>query len=111
MVSDRLRFKSMPHQYMQGVHLAPIDRAAGIFLLSHQREGRMRKFVLTVPELAFIAATRGALGFGAGLLLSSKFDESRRRAVGVSLVAIGVATTISAARKLFSRHTEVAATS
>jgi hypothetical protein len=71
----------------------------------------MRKLVLTVPEVAFIAATRGALGFGAGLLLSRKFNESRRRAVGLSLFAIGVATTIPAARRLFGRHAEVAVTS
>jgi hypothetical protein len=71
----------------------------------------MRKLVLTVPEVAFIAATRDALGFGAGLLLSGKFNESRRRAVGMSLLAIGLATTIPAARTLFGRHTEVAVTS
>ena len=70
----------------------------------------MRKLVLTVPELAFIAATRGALGFGAGLLLCGKFTESRRRAVGMSLLAIGVATTIPAAKRLFGRHTEIAIT-
>ena len=70
----------------------------------------MRKLALTVPEVAFIAVTRGALGFGAGLLLSRRFNESRRRAVGVSLVAIGVATTILAARMLFGRNTEVTAT-
>ena len=67
----------------------------------------MRKLVLTVPEVAFIAATRGALGFGAGLLLSGKLNESRRRAVGLSLVAIGVATTIPAARRLFGRDAEL----
>jgi hypothetical protein len=71
----------------------------------------MRKLVLTVPEVAFIAATRAALGFGAGLLLSRKFNESRRRTVGLSLVAIGLATTIPAAKRLFGRHTEIAVTS
>ena len=70
-------------------------------------EGRMRKLVLTVPEVAFIAATRGALGFGAGLLFSGKLNEARRRMVGLSLVAIGVATTIPAARRLFGRDAEL----
>jgi hypothetical protein len=65
----------------------------------------MRKIPLTIPEIAFIAATRGALGLGAGLLLSGKLSESRRRAVGVSLLAIGIATTIPAARTLFG-HTK-----
>jgi hypothetical protein len=71
----------------------------------------MRKLVLTVPEVAFTAAIRGAFGFGAGLLLSRKFNESRRRAVGLSLVAVGVATTIPAARRLFGRDGELMVTS
>jgi hypothetical protein len=68
----------------------------------------MRRLVLTVPEVAFIAATRGALGFGAGLLLSTKIDESRRRALGWSLFAVGLATTIPAARTLLGRRSAVA---
>jgi len=71
----------------------------------------MRKLVLTVPEVAFIAATRGALGFGAGLLLSEKFNDVRRRKIGLGLLAFGIATTIPAARKLFGRHAEIAVTS
>ena len=68
----------------------------------------MRKLVLTLPEVAFIAATRGALGFGAGLLLSEKFNDVRRRKIGLGLLAFGIATTIPAARKLFGRHSEIA---
>jgi hypothetical protein len=68
----------------------------------------MRKLVLTVPEVAFIAATRGALGFGAGLLLSEKLNDKRRRKIGLGLLALGIATTIPAARKLFGRHAEIA---
>jgi len=71
----------------------------------------MRKLVLTVPEVAFIAATRGALGFGAGLLLSQKLNDARRRKIGLGLLAFGIATTIPAARKLFGRHAEIAVTS
>ena len=71
----------------------------------------MRKLVLTVPEVAFIAATRGALGFGAGLLLSEKLNDKRRRKIGLGLLAFGIATTIPAARKLFGRHAEIAVTS
>ena len=71
----------------------------------------MRKLVLTVPEVAFIAATRGALGFGAGLLLSQKLNDERRRKIGLGLLAFGIATTIPAARKLFGRHAEIAVTS
>ena len=71
----------------------------------------MRKLVLTVPEVAFIAATRGALGFGAGLLLSGKLNDERRRKIGLGLLAFGIATTIPAARKLFGRHAEIAVAS
>lgn len=64
----------------------------------------MRRVVLSVPQAAFIAGTRGALGFGAGLLLSRKIAESRRRALGWSLLTIGLVTTIPAARWLFGRR-------
>jgi hypothetical protein len=70
----------------------------------------MRKLVLTIPDVAFIAATRGALGFGAGLLLSKKFSDTRRRNLGMGLLAFGIVTTIPAARKLFGRRTEIAVT-
>ena len=73
-------------------------------------EKAMRKLILTVPEVVFIAATRGALGLGAGLLLSDKLSATRRRAVGTSLLAIGLATTIPAARKLFGRDAELVVT-
>jgi hypothetical protein len=32
---------------------------------------------VTVPEIAIIAATRGAIGVGAGLLLAEKFKRHR----------------------------------
>ena len=62
----------------------------------------MAKLVVTFPQIAFIAGTRAALGLGAGLLLSGKLADSRRRAVGLGLVAFGVATTIPAARRLLA---------
>ena len=40
---------------------------------------------VTVPEIALIAATRGAIGFGAGLLLASKFKRERRNVLGWTL--------------------------
>lgn len=60
-----------------------------------------RQLNLTLPQLAFIAGTRGALGLGAGLLLSGRIPEARRRTVGWALLALGVATTIPAARTIF----------
>jgi hypothetical protein len=48
--------------------------------------------------LGFIVATRAALAFGAGLLVSERMPPERRRAVGLGLVAGGVISTIPAIR-------------
>ena len=61
----------------------------------------MNKLVLSLPTLGFVVGTRAALGVGVGLLLSGKMTRSQRRAVGMTLVAIGVATTIPAAIAVF----------
>ena len=61
----------------------------------------MKNLVLSLPTFGFVVGTRAALGVGIGLLLSGKMTESQRRAVGVTLVAIGVATTIPAAMAVF----------
>jgi hypothetical protein len=63
---------------------------------------------LTIPEVGFIAGTRAALGAGLALLLADKLSASSRRAVGITLVAIGVATTIPAAMVLFGRRSHLA---
>jgi hypothetical protein len=49
---------------------------------------------VTVPEIALIAATRGAIGFGAGLLLAGKFKRERRKVLGWTLFLSGLAGTI-----------------
>lgn len=56
---------------------------------------------LTVPEIALIAATRGAIGFGAGLLLADKFKQQRRKTLGWSLFLSGLASTIPIAMHVF----------
>ena len=58
---------------------------------------------VSVPEIAFIAVTRGVIGFGAGLLLSNKFGEHRRKTLGWTLFLSGVASTIPIALHLFGR--------
>ena len=45
-------------------------------------------------ELGLIAATRGALGFGAGLLIADKLKREKRKTVGWSLLLTGLASTI-----------------
>ena len=58
---------------------------------------------VTVPELALIAVTRGAIGFGAGLLLADKFNQERRRVLGWSLFLTGLASTIPIAMHVFGK--------
>ena len=58
---------------------------------------------VTVPELALIAATRGAIGFGAGLLLADKFKLERRKVLGWSLFLSGLASTIPIALHVFGK--------
>lgn len=58
---------------------------------------------VTVPELALIAATRGAIGFGAGLLLAEKFKGERRKLLGWSLLLSGLASTVPIALHVFGK--------
>lgn len=57
----------------------------------------MKTVELRMPMFGFVVATRAALAAGIGLLLANKIPESRRRAIGLTLVSIGAATTIPAA--------------
>ena len=61
---------------------------------------------LTIPEIAIIAATRGALGFGAGLLLADKFRHAKRKALGWSFLLTGIASTIPIAMHIFKKKEE-----
>lgn len=61
----------------------------------------MRKTTLTLPLLAMIAATRGMLGVGLGLLLSTKIARERRVFVGAALATVGALSTIPIAFKIF----------
>jgi hypothetical protein len=60
----------------------------------------MKKLSLQLPMFGFIVATRAALGFGAGLLLSNRIPLDRRRKIGMALVALGAATTIPAIKAI-----------
>jgi hypothetical protein len=61
----------------------------------------MRQAQLTLPELALIAGTRAALGAGLGLLLADRLSDDQRRAIGWTLVAVGVVTTLPIAVEVF----------
>ena len=58
---------------------------------------------LSIPQIAIIAATRGAIGFGAGLLLADRFKAERRKTLGWSLFLSGLASTIPIAMHVFGK--------
>lgn|SRR5688572_13119543 len=60
----------------------------------------MRQIQLAIPEEALIAGTRGAIGAGLGLLASGRMNQTKRRAIGWTLIAVGALTAIPAARRL-----------
>jgi hypothetical protein len=64
----------------------------------------MTRTELTFPELGLLAGTRGMLGAGLGLLLGHKLNPDQRKAVGWTLAAIGVLSTIPLAYIVFSRR-------
>ena len=60
-----------------------------------------RSLQLSVPMLVSVAATRGLLGVGVGLLLAPRIDRKRRRTVGLALVGLGIASTLPIAATVF----------
>jgi len=59
---------------------------------------------ITLPELALIAVTRAALGAGIGLLLGPRLGDDQRRAVGWTLLALGVLSTVPLAAEILGRN-------
>jgi hypothetical protein len=53
-----------------------------------------RETRLTLPELAFIAETRGLVELGVGLPLVNRFAASHRKTVGWTLLAVDALSTI-----------------
>ena len=65
----------------------------------------MRTLEVSLPELAFVAATRGMAGLGIGLLVSEWLkDRKARRILGCTLLAVGVVTTVPIAVTVFTRQ-------
>jgi hypothetical protein len=60
----------------------------------------MKRFEVSLPQLAFIAATRGLGGAGAALLIAPFLKVGTRRKLGWALLGIGVLTTIPIAVRL-----------
>ncbi len=64
----------------------------------------MKTMEVSVPELGFVAVTRGMAGAGLGLLLAGALSPAARKAVGLTLLAIGALTTIPIASRVLSRQ-------
>jgi hypothetical protein len=65
----------------------------------------MKDRIVSLPEIALIAATRGIAGAGVGLLLADRLDAPRRRTLGWTLLAVGALSTIPLAADLLCRPT------
>ena len=68
----------------------------------------MTRTELSFPELGLLVGTRGMLGMGLGLLIGDKLDAEKRKAVGWTLAAIGVLSTIPLAYIVFGRRKKAA---
>jgi hypothetical protein len=66
----------------------------------------MRQVELSMPELALIAGTRAALGAGVGLLLADCLSRDQRKAVGWTLLGVGIASTIPLAMQALGSRAE-----
>jgi hypothetical protein len=67
---------------------------------------------VNLSDILLIGATRGMLGAGLALLAAGKLSDEQRRAIGRTLVLVGVVTTIPLAMRVFaqpSRKAELAA--
>jgi hypothetical protein len=66
------------------------------WLQGYGREVFMKRIDLSIPQFAFVVATRAALGAGIGLLLSRRLPRKRLKTIGLTLLAIGALTTVPA---------------
>jgi hypothetical protein len=63
---------------------------------------------ISLPELALVAGTRAALGFGLGLILADRWNDEQRRAIGWSLFLLGAVTTVPLAFEVLGHRTSAA---
>lgn len=64
----------------------------------------MREVNLPMPELGLIVGTRAALGFGLRLLFADRMSDEQRRAIGWSLVLVGILSTFPLAADVLGRR-------
>jgi len=65
----------------------------------------MKKISLSVPQFAFVVATRAALAAGVALLFSQRLTNDQRRVAGASLMGLGALTTFPAAKLVLKKRT------
>jgi len=68
----------------------------------------MKETRVTLPELALVAGTRAALGAGLGLLLADRLPREQRRAVGWTLLLVGVLSTVPLAFEVLGKFRRAA---
>jgi hypothetical protein len=61
----------------------------------------MKPVELDLSTLIFVVGTRVALAFGVGLLVADHIPAKHRRALALTLIGIGAATTVPAALAVF----------
>jgi hypothetical protein len=64
----------------------------------------MRETRISIPELGMVAGTRAMLGAGLGLLLADRLTNEQRRAIGWTLLFVGVLSTIPLGFEVFGGH-------
>jgi EamA domain-containing membrane protein RarD len=62
----------------------------------------MKKHVVTMPEVGLIAVTRTMLGAGIAFLVCHNIAPEQRRAIGWTLVAVGIVTTVPLAMEVLN---------
>lgn len=66
----------------------------------------MKEYAVTAPEMMLVAFTRGLLGAGIGYLTAGRLTGNQRRAVGGTLLLVGLATTIPLALEVFKQKAD-----
>lgn len=95
-----MRGRPIVPSYPKGPQLRP----AAAYPQANQTERHVMKQVkLSVPEIGLIAGTRAAAGAGLALLLCNRLNPDQRRAVGWTLLAVGIATTIPLVAHVFGK--------
>jgi EamA domain-containing membrane protein RarD len=67
----------------------------------------MKEIRLSMPELALIAGTRAAFGAGAALLLGDRLTREQKKAVGWTLLLVGVVTTVPLLANVIAKRVKV----